>query len=559
MFCPLFLKKMLKNKLFIFFTAILFLFFPSPSFGEVIRSFDVDITASKNGNMQITEKINYDFEEAQRHGIFRKIPTYSKVGDFYRVIEFADVTVKRDGNYEKFHTEGSAEEISFKIGDPNRTISGAHRYEISYIVKNGVGSNFPTHDEIYWNATGNSWQIPIESASIKIGTDFSAETKELICYTGGFGSTDKNCSIQNNTVKTTSSLSANEGLTAVAVFPVNTFPKSVLTKTKPGNLSTQTIILLGIFAGIVFVLLNFVLAPYLLYWYRQNKNKKKYGPPSVNFDFPKDKNGQRIAPALSGIMDNAKLDRDDVMATIFDLAIRKYIKIEEQNEQKTFGVIGSGKKQIIRKLKEADSTFNSYEKTLFNRLFKEGNSVEISDLKKDFYKTFSEMEKNAFDILVKNNYYTKNPKIQKGLLLMAGIFSFFLFSFILGSVLIYLSIKLNGRTEKGDEMDFKIDGLKLFLKSMGRNYKWQAERFYVVEQMIPYAMALGFIDEFMKQLKLIKPDYSPTWYSGYHGGFYSGVNSLNSSMTTNMTTSSSSGRSGGFSGGGGGGGGGGSW
>ncbi|HZJ18199.1 MAG TPA: hypothetical protein VFD45_01095, partial [Patescibacteria group bacterium] len=125
--------------------------------------------------------------------------------------------------------------------------------------------------------------------------------------------------------------------------------------------------------------------------------------------------------------------------------------------------------------------------------------------------------------------------------------------------LFFLAKKLIGRTSLGDEIDFKIDGLKLFLKSMDRNYKWQAERFYIVEQMIPYAMALGYIERFMEQLKIIKPDYNPTWYHGYSGGFYVGYSGFYSSMTTNMTSSSSSGASSGFSGGGGGGGGGGSW
>jgi uncharacterized membrane protein len=98
---------------------------------------------------------------------------------------------------------------------------------------------------------------------------------------------------------------------------------------------------------------------------------------------------------------------------------------------------------------------------------------------------------------------------------------------------------------------------------MDRNYTWQMEQLYIVEKMIPYAVALGYIDEFMEQLKIIKPDYNPTWYTGYNGSFYLGYAALYSSMNTNVTNiapSSSSGFSGGgFSGGGGGGGGGGSW
>jgi len=142
------------------------------------------------------------------------------------------------------------------------------------------------------------------------------------------------------------------------------------------------------------------------------------------------------------------------------------------------------------------------------------------------------------------------------------LISFFTFNLILAAVLFWLSRKLNGRTSLGDEIDFKIDGLKLFLKSMDRNYKWQAEKFYTVEQMIPYAVSLGYIDKFMEALKILKPDYNPSWYSGYHGSFFASYAAFSVAASSNITTSapsSSSGFSSGSSGGGGGGGGGGSW
>ena len=110
-------------------------------------------------------------------------------------------------------------------------------------------------------------------------------------------------------------------------------------------------------------------------------------------------------------------------------------------------------------------------------------------------------------------------------------------------------------------MDWKTDGLKIFLKATNRYNTWQAKNFIFLEKMIPYAIALGFIEQYMKQLKILKPDYQPSWYRG-SGNFYTIYPHVTSSMNSNVTTtapSSSSGFSGGSSGGGGGGGGGGSW
>lgn len=547
------------KKLFIF-SILLFVFFfkPQISFAEVIHSFDVNITAHKTGLMDVTETIDYDFEDSVKHGIYRYIPIYSKVGDLYRILNINNVKVERDGSSENFSFSKNNEQIYLKIGNADKTITGAHIYKINYTVGNGIGSNYQDHDEIYWNGTGNEWQVTIEKVSFKIDTDFTAKLNNFICFPGSIGSKEKNCQINGNTAFV-NNLLAGQGLTAVAVYPVNTFPKSILSKTPPKTF-TQTFMEF-IFKNYyyIFIFLNILIPLYLVFWYKKQKNKKRFGVPGVNFDIPKDEKSQRLAPALAGTIDTAKLEKDDVVATIFDLAIRKYIKLEATKIKRS--LLPDSTTQTIIKLKKADANLNSYEKELYDRLFETRDSVNVSDLKIDFYKTFQDMEKDVFRILVEKKYYSKNPKTQKAGLIFLGFVAFFTGNIILAIVLFFLSKKLNGRTALGDEIDFKIDGLKLFLKSMDRNYKWQAEKFYTVEQMIPYAMALGYIDKFMEQLKIIKPDYDPSWYSGSRGSFFLGYSAFYLATSGNITTAapSSSGSSGGFSGGGGGGGGGGSW
>ncbi|PIZ97661.1 MAG: hypothetical protein COX78_04390 [Candidatus Levybacteria bacterium CG_4_10_14_0_2_um_filter_35_8] len=550
-------------KRIILFLIAAFLFIKPPfAYAEVIRSFDVNITAHKNGLMDITETINYDFESLDRHGIYRYIPLYTKVGNLFRVIKINNVKIQRDNLNENFATTQTQDQIEYKIGKANQTISGLHIYKISYTVENGIGSNFPDHDEIYWNGTGNGWQVLIEKANISINTDFSAKQTGFICFSGAYGSKNNNCNIIENSASI-NLLFPKNGLTAVASFPVNTFPKSFLIKELPKSIPERFFTFIFDIYWLIYIGFNILLPGYLIYWYQKHKNKKRFGHPSVNFEIPKDEKEQRLAPALAGTIDSTKLERDDVVATIFDLAIRKYLRLEQTKKpKKILGVQVSGGDQSMVKLKEADENLNSYEKRLFNRLFENGKTVKLSDLKTDFYKTFADMEKHVFKILVEKKYYTKNPKTQKILLIFAAVISLSTLNIILAGILLFLGIKLNGRTPLGDEVDFKIDRLKLFLKSMDRNYKWQAEQLYVVEQMIPYTIALGYIDKFMEQLKIIKPDYNPTWYHGHtpfylsYGSFYS---SMNSNITTSAPSSSSGAGGGGFSGGGGGGGGGGSW
>ena len=550
----------MKKFIFLVFFLLLFIFKPQVSFAEVIHSYDVNIEAKKNGEMDIVETINYDFEDLYRHGIYRYIPLYSKVGDLYRVIKIKNIKIQRDGANEKFTISKNKEQVYFKIGDPDKTINGQHLYKISYTVENGIGSNFEGHDEIYWNITGSNWQVQIEKATATIFTDFGVNPTDFICFEGSIGSKDQTCKITRNNVVSSQILYPGLGLTIVAVYPVNTFPKSVLLKELPKTIAEQIGSWFLKNLHLIYIFLNIVLPLVLFYWYQTHKNKKRFGAPTVNFDIPKDDKGKRLPPALCGTIDTARLEKDDTVATIFDLAIRKYIKLEETKTTRT--LLPDKSEQKIIKLKKDDGKLSSFEKTLFKRLFETGDSIKISDLKLDFYKTFSEMEKEVFKELVDKKYYIKNPKNQKAFLIVFGMWSLFTLNIILAITLFLLAKKLNGRTSLGDEIDYKIDGLKLFLKSMDRNYKWQADKFYIVEQMIPYAMALGYIDKFMETLKIIKPDYNPSWYRGYSGNFYAGYALFYAASSSNMTTSapsSSSGFSGGSSGGGGGGGGGGSW
>lgn len=549
----------------LFLTCFLFLGLIQPGVvfasSESIESFNSQITTHQDGSFDVQETIRYDFGDNERHGIYRNIPKVSTVGDLYRVIDINFTQILRDGESEKYSTTNTAEKISVKIGQADKTLTGPHTYLLAYRVENGIGSNYADHDEIYWNVTGNEWEVPILSASATLKTDFGVNDNKVVCYTGPSGSTSKNCAILESfpeIIRTTQSLNVGEGLTVVWGFPVNTFPKSVLTE-KPPTVSSFPIISLLI-GG--WILLNLILAPGLLVWYFKKKNKKRFGLPTPNFDIPKDDSGKRLAPAEAGTIDMAKLERDDVLATIFDLAIRKYIKIEQvKKKSKILGIIGTSHDDYsIRKLKDY-SDVAPFEKVLLDEFFESGDSIQLSALKSTFYLAFQEIDKEVFKSLIGKTYYSKNPKVQRGLLYFLAIFSVFSLNFFLSGVFFFLARKLNGRTALGDEIDFKIDGLKLFLKNMSRNYKWQAEKLYIVEQMIPYAIALGYIKQFMEQLKIIYPDYKPSWYSG-NLAFYSISNNMLNSMNASLTTASpsSSGFSGGgSSGGGGGGGGGGSW
>lgn len=562
-------------KLVCFYLAVVFCLFtllnPGKIFAqELIRNFAVQITAHRDGTMEVKENIAYDFGSQRRHGIYRQIPLISQVGNLYRVIQVSFNQILRDNQAENFASQIDNSQASIKIGRSDFEIYGLHNYTLFYIVKNGIGSNYADHDEIYWNVTGNAWLVPILAAEVNLRTDFGVMPQKAVCYSGVRGSTANQCDAsQISLIKTTDSLRANEGLTGVWGFPKGTFPPSFLQNNKPvtykvsSDLTDNPAVIKTFLYGLlaVYLLLNLVLAPGLIFWYLKKKHKKRFGPPMVNFDLPKIQD-QRISPAQAGSIDNYQVDQNDVVATIFDLAIRQYLKIEQVKEEKVLGIFGGGEDYQLVKLKGSWEETTAFEKLLLDCFFEDGDNVRLSAFRQDFYLTFAQFRKKVFASLINQGFYQKDPQNQMVGLMVLGLLTSITGSLILGPVLIFLSRKLNGRTALGDEMDWKLDGLKIFLKNMTRYYTWQAKNLYTVERYIPYAIAFGFIKEFMEQLKIIYPDYQPVWYSG-NLAFYNVSNQMFSSMGSAFVTSapsSSSGFSGGgSSGGGGGGGGGGSW
>jgi uncharacterized membrane protein len=543
-------------------SLLILLLFPTNSYAEKIDAFYTNIEISKNGSFNVTETISYDFENSDKHGIYRDIPRSTPVENFFRILEINPQSVTRDNKKEPYKQSSKGDYLSIKIGDADKTITGKHTYAISYNVQNGIG-NYDDHDEIYWNSTGNEWNYPITKAVTTITPPSGIPITQTKCFTGIKGSKEQNCTIsKDQTIFSTQELNPQEGLTIVAAFPPNTFPKSTLSDHAAGTLSdTEKLIFLILF--VTFQIFLNIIIPILVY--KKFTHKNNLGPARVNFDFPTDLQGQRLAPALAGATDTAELDKNDVIATIFDLAIRKHIKITQNTEKVNYLILTKDEqKYYFEKLEgEAQDELQPHEQILIKKIFSGSKqSVELSSLNTEFYKTFTSMEKSVYTQMVKKGIYTSDPKTRKTLFITAAIFSFFFGGLILAIVCYILSTKNTNRTTEGDKIDLQIDGLKLFLQKMERNYKWQADQLAVVEQMIPYAMAFGYIDKFMDSLKTAIPDYQPTWYSGttpFYAMAPSLMSTMNSGLTTNAPSSSSGFSGGGSSGGGGGGGGGGSW
>jgi hypothetical protein len=193
---------------------------------EVINSFRSHIVLLADGSVDVTESITVTAQGYEiRRGIYRDIPTTLANPDGSRLRSDLNVlSVTRNGNPEPYALEGLTTDIKrIRIGDADIFLaSGRHTYVIRYTMTR-MARFFDDHDELYWNATGNYWNFPIERAVATVTLPDGAVISNLAAFTGPVGSTEQAASIARTSPATASfetnrRLAPGEGLTVAAMF-----------------------------------------------------------------------------------------------------------------------------------------------------------------------------------------------------------------------------------------------------------------------------------------------------------------------------------------------------
>ena len=156
---------------------------PAPPAGAVtgperITRFLSEIKVMPDASMQVTETITVEAHGfAIKHGIIRDFPTRYKDSQGNRVeVGFRLREVRRDGASEPYTLSQAANGVSIRIGSADSTLpAGQHTYTLAYRTTRQLGF-FEGYDELYWNVTGNGWELPIDMAVTGWGADPCAQT-----------------------------------------------------------------------------------------------------------------------------------------------------------------------------------------------------------------------------------------------------------------------------------------------------------------------------------------------------------------------------------------------
>jgi uncharacterized membrane protein len=567
----------------IFFLAGVLAFAPPAAAREYsVKDFNEQVTVNPDGTIEVTEIIDVRFVGSY-HGIYRTIPVEYETPqrlNYSLLLEPLSVT-DDDARPLKYEQTRQGRYLRFKITVPNAE-NATRTVILRYRILNALRF-FEDHDELYWNVTGDEWDVPIESASAHIELPAGTTGIRAVAYTGVFGSRAQDARVQINgnkvEIQTNHPLGFHEGLTAVVGWDKGFVHE-------PGAGARVLFFLRSNWP--LFIPIGAFFIMFWLWWTRGRDPEKdavtvQYEPPD------------KLTPGECGTLVDNEAAMRDITATLVDLAVKGYLTIEQKDEEHLLGL--SHSKEYIFHLKQPAAQWSNarpHEGEMLSALFDDGanTDVKMSDLQNHFYTHLPTIRDRIFDALMTDGYYLHRPDTVRQAYVGAGFvigILIFVFGNMLatatgvarltwviagiatGAVICIFGWFMPARTLSGARTYARVLGFENFL---GRVESDRIERLEktpeLFEKFLPYAMALHVEKKWVQAFAGIAMQ-PPQWYQGPYGsGFqaYIFVNDLNymsaqaGSVMSSSPRSSSGGSGfggGGGSGGGFGGGGGGAW
>ncbi len=598
--------------------------------GWQIDEFAVVLDVQADGTVDVTETITVDFAEVSRRGIYRTIPVLyalpageavpeGQTEDWWRVVELRLDQVTRNGREDGVEATqpdrfAQEQDLVIRVGEEDQFLDGVQIYELRYTI-DGAMNRPDEGPELYWNATGNGWGVPMASVTVDVT---GPGINRAICFAGYVGAVSPcgatTMGADGSIRFAASSLDRFEGVTVVVGFP----PGAVTVN--PPILEHRWSLgwaLAGSSATIPVTALTsvLVLAGLISLIWRQGRDRVTRGGLALDAHVDGNRAGEaearrrglfepltvgvrlrppeELRPGQLGLIVDERVDEIDVTGTIIDLAVRGHLSIEELP---TTGILWFAKADfVLREIvaeagADVDPT-SSYEALLLRKLFDGRAEVRVSELSGTFAESYAMVVRAIYEDGRLRRWFNGRPdKVRSrwiGVGVVALILSIAAFvvgifvsnmavvavPLVLGSLALLIGHRwMPHRTPKGSALLAETLGFREFIRTAEVDTMAFAERESIFLEYLPYAIVFGVVDEWANRFAALGLDLgaalSGIWIHP-HGSSLDRMSSglgtftanIGSSMATAPPSSGGGGgfSGGGFSGGGFGGGGGGSW
>jgi hypothetical protein len=501
-----------------------------------VRDFHAELDVLPDSSLDVTETIHVQFEGVWQ-GIYRTIPVeYVGPAGFNYSLFITDVSAAdSDGAVLRIEKQRRGGSLALKIfvpgaRDTSRDIS------LHYRVRDGLRF-FEDHDELYWNVTGNSWDVPIESASAHVILPAGVTGVQTASYSGFLGSRSQDARVEvlgsNIEIQTLRPLTFHEGLTIVAGWDKGFVHQPAASEKAAQFLQSNWPLFVPVGAFL------------LMFWLWSTRGRDaRVGAIAVQYEPP-----AGLSPGEAGTLVDDQAGLRDITATLVDLAVRGFITIEERESSHLMGLYSN--KEYVFHLNKKSAEWNglkSHELLLLSGMFQPlpvagagiRDEVALSELQNRFYKNLPGIRRAIFEALVSRGYFAHRPDIvRQAYLLAAGVTALLLYlagqyvaqrtgmqaqPFALAAILTALVIAgfgwfMSSRTPNGVRALHDTLGFENFLSHVEADHIARTDQSPdKFEKYLPFAMALGvekrWVGAFDGMLK------QPAWYQTTGAGAF---------------------------------------
>jgi hypothetical protein len=409
---------------------------------EAIKKYDVSIQINKNGTLTVNEVIDYEFDNALKHGIYRDIPLRSKKSgtDIYKSYVKMN-SVKRNGEPENYTSDTSYEGVSYRVGSADRYVdSGINKYEFNYTIYNAVFEKDGIY-QVYFNPIGQFWNVPIENADVSISFENNVpvgenEVQKLEVYTGEYGETGQNYTILQKSgiikIKTSEVLEPRNGLSFRLNLKTDKISPTWLDKLEVLYYADPLVI-----AGPVIILMLAIYGFVTWFLFGRDPAGKAVIP---EFNIPKD-----ISPMYAAYIKGVRDPKEMLTIGMLSLLSKDYVTAEDKE--------GNGKNVKYRLVKDTERNpeLSPEEKALL---------CVLSDDEKNIFKN----EQGLYDA-AKKILGTLETRYNKKIYIDNNLFKY---PFILGIIMVFI-IGMGIQNIAGsiiDGMGFIIPIIIIFFSSL---------------------------------------------------------------------------------------------
>lgn len=303
---------------------------------ERITSFTSDISISEDAGITVTETITAVVQgDKIKRGIYRDIPTIlSGSHGLRRATPLEILEVSRNGRPSAYHTErqgDAAGTIRIYFGEKNAFLpQGLHSFQITY-RSSGQLRYFATHDELYWNVTGNAWEFSIEKASCTVRLPDGSHLVQQAAYTGHKGAQGRDFQVDLDNLNspiftTTRPLHPGHGLTIAVAWPKGHVPEPAIGQEVAFLFRANASTVIGLCG--VLLLLGY----YVITWQAKGRD------PQQGVIIPRFHPPANLSPAAMRVIMRMGFDHKAFAAAIVNMAVKGFLTISESKSglSKTF-------------------------------------------------------------------------------------------------------------------------------------------------------------------------------------------------------------------------------